>query len=181
MKLGLIATLLVVFVVGPTYAQPKRDAEQLQQRLKRFPEADTDGDGVLTEAEARAHQQKQKQAKAGKAAAELPVDASLPSFAEVAYGPHARNRLDLWRAKSDGPTPVLVFFHGGSFKAGDKANVLARPIFAECLQAGISVVSVNYRFSTDAPFPAQMHDGARAVQFVRAKRKSGRSIPRGLP
>ena len=51
----------------------------------------------------------------------------------------------------------------------DKAIVLTRPVFEECMKAGISVVSANYRFSTDAPFPAQMHDGARAVQFVRSK------------
>lgn len=149
-------------------AQPT--AEQLRDRLKRFPEADANGDGVLTEAEARAHQRKRKENRAATPGESAPASARVnqPTFADVAYGAHPRQRLDLWRAPSERPTPVLVFFHGGSFKAGDKANILTRPIFAQCLEAGISVVSVNYRFSSDAPFPAPMHDGARAVQFVRA-------------
>jgi len=95
--------------------------------------------------------------------------AIAPTYSDVAYGPHPRNRLDLWQAESKQPTPVLIYFHGGSFKAGDKSSVLKRPVFEGCLKAGISVVSANYRFSTDAPFPSPMLDGARAVQFVRHK------------
>lgn len=90
-----------------------------------------------------------------------------PTLADVRYGPHRRNVLDYWRADSDRPTPVLVYFHGGSFKAGDKAQFRGR--VAEYLEAGISVVSANYRFSDDAPFPGPMHDGARAVQFIRSR------------
>ena len=170
---GLVASVFMADFSPVLRAQAKRDADQLQQRLKKFPEADANGDGVLTEAEARAHQQKLKSGKAARSAeAKTSGYSTQPSFADVAYGPHARNRLDVWPARSTTPTPVLVFFHGGSFKAGDKAAVLARRIFAECLAAGISVVSVNYRFSTDAPFPAPMHDGARAIQFVRSMAKT---------
>jgi acetyl esterase len=174
----LAAATLIVLVCGGVlpsnaHAQAQRSAEQLQQRLKKFPDADANGDGILTEDEARAHQKKLKQSKAAKTTETEsgPVEAR-PAFADVAYGPHARNRLDVWQAKSEQPMPVLIFFHGGSFKAGDKSIVVQRPIFAECLQAGISIVSANYRFSTDAPFPAQMHDGARAVQFVRSMAKT---------
>ncbi len=158
-------------IAGALHGQaPATDsARKLQERLRKFPEADANRDGVLTEQEARAHQSGRKEGKSAAAAKSERAGSTTPAFADVAYGPHARNVLDFWRAPSERPTPVLVFFHGGSFKAGDKANVLARPIFTECLRAGISVVSVNYRFSTDAPFPAQMHDGARAVQWVRSK------------
>ncbi len=139
---------------------------RLQQWLKKYPAADANGDGVLTEAEARAYKQGGKN---GKNAATTDASAkTAPTHANVAYGPHARNVLDCWRPATGRPTPVLIFFHGGSFKAGDKAMVQSRPIFDECLAAGIAVVSVNYRFSSDAPFPAPMHDGARAVQFVRS-------------
>ena len=164
--------LVVVPPAGNATAQTKTpDADRrLQQWLKKFPQADANGDGVLTEQEARAYK---KTRKAGKTA-EKPTagdKAISPTQANISYGPHERNKLDFWRAESDRATPVLVFFHGGSFKAGDKANVLTRSIFGECLAAGISVVSANYRFSSDAPFPASMHDGARAVQFVRSKAK----------
>jgi len=167
----MVVALLIggVSSVGAAPPPDSAAARKLQERLRKFPEADANGDGVLTEQEARAHQKSVKKGKATKAEVTDAKPAGAPAFADISYGPHARNVLDLWRAKSDRPTPVLVFFHGGSFKAGDKANVLARPIFEECLKAGISVVSANYRFSTDAPFPAQMHDGARAVQFVRSK------------
>jgi acetyl esterase/lipase len=104
----------------------------------------------------------------------------LPTFADVSYGAHPRNKLDFWRAESDRPTPVLLFFHGGSFKGGDKSIVRTRPVFEECLKAGISVVSANYRFSSDAPFPAPMHDGARAVQFVRSKAKEWNMNPKRI-
>ena len=168
------ASVLVLTCFQGAAAPANRDAEQLQQRLKKFPDADANGDGVLTMEEARAHQQHLKRRKAGGTSeAEKPAqNTEKPSVADAAYGPHARQRLDLWQANSTRPTPVLIFFHGGSFKAGDKANVLARPIFAESLAAGISVVSANYRFSSDAPFPAPMHDGARAVQFVRSMAKA---------
>lgn len=151
---------------------------RLEQYRRRFPAADTNRDGVLTEAEARAHQRERKQQKPGaKAPAAETTSPPAPAHANVAYGSHARNVLDFWPARGDGPNPVLVFFHGGSFKAGDKASVLARPILGECLEAGISVVSANYRFSTDAPYPAPMHDGARAVQFVRAQAGAWRIDP----
>ncbi|MDO8538873.1 MAG: alpha/beta hydrolase [Opitutaceae bacterium] len=163
----LLMSFETVDTVAATAEVP--DVERkLQQRLEKFPEADANGDGVVTEQEARAHQKKQKPGKAIERGATSSGE-STPTHANVRYGPHERNVLDGWRAPGDGPTPVLVFFHGGSFKAGDKSAVLARPIFSPCLAAGITVVSANYRFSSDAPFPAPMRDGARVVQFVRAK------------
>lgn len=164
------AFALLALPSAPAWAQttPAANDPKLQQWLKKFPAADANGDGVLTESEARAYKQAGKQGKSA-AKTESGGKSARPTQANAAYGPHVRQVLDLWRPTSDRPTPVLIFFHGGSFKAGDKAMVQARPIFDECLKAGIAVVSANYRFSSDAPFPASMHDGARAVQFVRAK------------
>src|SRR5262249_24723991 len=62
----------------------------------------------------------------------------------VKYGPHERNVLDLWKAPSSEPTPLVVFIHGGGFHAGSKE--LLRDAFRDaCLDAGISVMSINYR------------------------------------
>jgi hypothetical protein len=95
------------------------------------------------------------------------------TFADVAYGPHPRNTLDFWKAKSDTPTPLLVVIHGGGFYAGSKENLggLDSGTFKEMMLSGISVASINYRLTTDAGFPAQMLDAARAVQFLRSKAK----------
>jgi acetyl esterase len=93
-----------------------------------------------------------------------------PDVRNIRYGPHDRNVLDLWKAKPDrrpgAPTPLVIFFHGGAFRTGDKSNVPAR-LIENCLAEGISVASANYRLSGTAAFPAPMLDGARAIQFVR--------------
>jgi acetyl esterase len=93
-----------------------------------------------------------------------------PDFVNMRYGPHDRNVLDLWKAKPrsglDAPTPIVIFFHGGGFRTGDKSHVPAG-LVEKCLDAGISVASANYRLSGTAAFPAPMLDGARAIQFVR--------------
>src|SRR5262245_17494699 len=93
-----------------------------------------------------------------------------PDLTNVKYGPHERNVIDLWKAKSDKPTPLVVFIHGGGFRAGDKSQLDA-DLLAKLLDAGISVAAINYRLSQHAPFPAPMLDGGRAVQFARSKAK----------
>jgi acetyl esterase/lipase len=66
---------------------------------------------------------------------------------------------------SSQPVPLLVCIHGGGFRAGDKDMDFAlRPL---CLEMGIAVACINYRFSQHAIYPASMQDGARAVQFLR--------------
>ncbi|MBE2287646.1 MAG: alpha/beta hydrolase fold domain-containing protein [Prosthecobacter sp.] len=100
--------------------------------------------------------------------------AQSPTHANIAYGPHERQKLDFYQAQSDQPkTPLLFFIHGGGWMTGDKAN----PDFlAKCLENGISVASINYRFIPDAqaekidpPVKACLDDSARALQFVRSK------------
>ncbi len=92
-----------------------------------------------------------------------------PTYAELAYGPHARQVLDLWLpAGSAGvsPAPVYVFFHGGGFCSGSKE--LLPPIIRDALLAGgVAVAAANYRF-TDDPEPfAPLRDGEYAVQYLR--------------
>jgi len=93
-----------------------------------------------------------------------------PDLANVKYGADERNVLDLWKAKTGKRTPLVIFIHGGAFRMGSKEQVPAAFI-QKCLQAGISVASINYRLTTTAPYPAAMHDGARAVQYLRYRAK----------
>ena len=44
-----------------------------------------------------------------------------PTVADVAYGMHERQVLDLWQAPSGQPTPVVFHIHGGGWVRGDKA------------------------------------------------------------
>jgi acetyl esterase len=138
--------------------------EQLQQLLKRYPEADANHDGTLTSDEARAYRQKLTGSGKGRAAAKSSLPA--PSHADVSYGPHERNVLDLWVAKSNQPTPLVVFIHGGGFVGGDKS--MASPeVLRRCLDAGVSFMAINYRFRKHAPIQDILRDAARAIQFVR--------------
>jgi acetyl esterase/lipase len=100
-----------------------------------------------------------------------------PDLADVKYGPHERNVLDLWKAKADRPTPLVVFIHGGGFQAGSKEAVPAALIHG-LLAEGVSVMSVNYRLSPGVTFPAHYLDCARAVQLARSRAKDWNLDPK---
>jgi acetyl esterase/lipase len=96
-----------------------------------------------------------------------------PTLANVHYGDHERQVLDFWKAKSENPTPLVFYMHGGGWVRGDKNEA---PSIDKFLAAGISVVSFNYRFTWQAqlagvkpPVEWPMHDAARALQFVRSR------------
>ena len=102
-----------------------------------------------------------------------PKPKRVPTQANVAYGMHERQVLDFYKAESAKPTPLLFFIHGGGWVAGDKSGVGE---LEACLKAGISVVSINYRYSWQAqlagvmpPVQWPLEDAARALQFVRSK------------
>lgn len=98
-------------------------------------------------------------------------DVPKPDFADLRYGSHPNNTLDLWLAESDRPTPWVVFIHGGGFVGGDKSSVSGAAL-SQCLAAGVSFASINYRFRTEASINAVLRDAARAVQFLRYQARS---------
>jgi acetyl esterase/lipase len=107
----------------------------------------------------------------GVIAADAPTP--LPTLADVPYGTHERQVLDFYKAESATPTPVVFFIHGGGWVAGNKGRIAG---LREYLAAGISVVSINYRYTTQAqiagvkpPVQWPLQDAARALQFVRSK------------
>lgn len=91
-----------------------------------------------------------------------------PDHADVAYGPHQRNVFDLWQADGDTPRPLVIYYHGGGFRGGDK-RTLNRDLLRRLIESGISVAAANYRLSDVAIYPAQMLDCARALQFLRQR------------
>ena len=91
-----------------------------------------------------------------------------PTFADVAYGAHERQRIDFWKANTSKPAPLYVQIHGGGWLKGDRKSLSAATI-EYWLSHGVSVASIDYRYSSDAPLPAPVHDAARAIQFLRSK------------
>lgn len=87
---------------------------------------------------------------------------------EVAYGPLADHRLDIYRTARAVGRGTIVFIHGGGFTTGDKSEIreaVWAPILAERAN-GFDVVSINYRLSSVAPYPAAFDDAALAVSWV---------------
>jgi acetyl esterase len=88
-----------------------------------------------------------------------------PTQANVHYGPHARNLMDVWTVDTPKPAPVLISIHGGAFRHGQKK--ISSRYLRECLDSGMAVVTLTYRFVDEAIAPAQFQDVARAIQFIR--------------
>jgi acetyl esterase/lipase len=61
--------------------------------------------------------------------------------------------------------PVIVFFHGGSFSAGHKTDLLFQKVPLFC-GAGFLLASANYRLSPAAKHPAHVEDAARAIAWL---------------
>ena len=87
-------------------------------------------------------------------------------YKELAYvsDGHARQKLDLYLPEGKGPFPVLVWIHGGAWRAGSKDR--ARGL--DWLNPGVAVASVNYRLSQHATFSAQIEDCKSALRWLRA-------------
>ncbi len=87
----------------------------------------------------------------------------------VSYGPHARNRFDIWLVESDQPAPLVIFIHGGGFKRGDKSLLYDSDLLVDLTAAGISVAGVNYRYyHQDARgVLASLDDVRLFVQYIR--------------
>ena len=86
---------------------------------------------------------------------------------DIAYvkNAHERQKLDLFLPPNPGEKiPLLVWFHGGGWEGGDKANCA----FQQFVGQNYAVASVNYRLSQDAIFPAQICDCKSAIRWLRA-------------
>lgn len=71
--------------------------------------------------------------------------------------------LDLYLPRGVKQPPLLVWIHGGAWRAGSKASM---PL-GDLVQHGFAVASVDYRLSPVARFPAQIHDIKAAIRFLR--------------
>ena len=100
-----------------------------------------------------------------------PQPGPKPTLTDVAYGPHPKQVLDFYKADSPTPTPLIFYIHGGRWLGGGRYMC-----DTGLLKARISVVSIEYRFVSEAkaagvkpPVAWTLRDAARALQFVRSK------------
>ena len=91
--------------------------------------------------------------------------------ANIAYGADPQQRLDVYVPQQPsgaprpiGPRPVVVFWHGGRWRFGDKADY--RFVGAALAQSGYVAVVANYRHYPQVKMPGFMDDAARAALWT---------------
>lgn len=94
---------------------------------------------------------------------------------DIAYGSLPRQKLDVYSPRDvTAQTPVLVFYHGGSWQYGSKDDY--RFLGTAFAARGIQTVVVNYRLYPEVIFPAFVEDAAKALAYTKSTIASGRPI-----
>src|SRR5262249_42523194 len=107
--------------------------------------------------------------KAARQTGEAPFPASVSFHPDLTYcTPDARPKLepDLALPAGKGPSPAVVFIHGGGWLVGSRKTYL--PHMTRLVEEGYVAVSVSYRLGRKNPFPAPVHDVKCAVRWLRA-------------
>ena len=97
----------------------------------------------------------------------------------VMPGPGGDLPLRLYTPSGSGPFPTLVFFHGGGWIRGslDTHDALCRSL---ANQAGCLIVSIDYRLSPEARFPAAVDDCYAATRWVADQAATFNGDPRRI-
>ncbi len=75
-------------------------------------------------------------------------------------------KCDVIRRKNSENAPAIVYVHGGSWSGGNKTSLSNFNI--RLAEKGYTIITINYRLSGMASFPAQIHDVNAAIRWVRA-------------
>ncbi len=153
---------------------PDEVPEGARQNFKKI-DANNDGGISTEELQTVLDAMRRDQGKRRPAAAAIITPDTIEVRKDIAYAgtDNARQKLDLYLPKkraSDKPLPVIVFIHGGGWKQGDKASGAAQ--VTRFVQGGeYAGVSVGYRLTNEAQWPAQIHDCKAAIRWVRGNAK----------
>jgi len=74
-------------------------------------------------------------------------------------------KLDIYFPRAKPRSPLIVWVHGGAWRSGSRKEM---PL-TKLVEEGYAVASVDYRLSTEAKFPAQVHDIKAAIRFLRGR------------
>jgi len=88
---------------------------------------------------------------------------------DIEYGPHPRQRLDVYAPPHARGAPVVIFAHGGALVEGDKDRTpeLYSNVCWCMARQGIVGINLEYRLAPEARYPDVTHDVAAAVQWTR--------------
>ena len=87
----------------------------------------------------------------------------------LAYGPHERQLLDVFRPARDRGAPLVLLVHGGGWSGGCREQYwrTALPL----AEAGIASASIGYRLLPDAAWPEMPWDVLRGAEYLVAHAK----------
>jgi acetyl esterase/lipase len=135
--------------------------DEVPERLReRFDSIDANKDGIITPEE-----QKAFLAAGGPARGEVKVEKDIP-YAGTTNPAQTLDLLLPKAPKGDKPLPVIVNIHGGAWMAGDKSQGVGS-IMGLVASGDYAGVTINYRLSAEATWPAQIFDCKAAIRWVR--------------
>ena len=92
-------------------------------------------------------------------------DDGVDVIADLAYGTVPRQMLDIYRPKATmQPLPVVLFFYGGSWKNGRRADYAF--VGHSLAQQGFLCAVADYRVYPEVTFPGFVEDGASAIAWL---------------
>ncbi len=98
----------------------------------------------------------------------LPQGVKLHADKAYVENGHERQKLDLYLPEDvKTPLPTIIWIHGGAWQGGDKRGGPALGY----VKQGYAVASINYRYSQQAIYPAQIQDCQTAVRWLRSHAK----------
>ncbi len=75
-----------------------------------------------------------------------------------------RDLLDIYMPEGTADVPVVVFFHGGALRVGDRS--VGQAVAQRLIPHGIGVISASYRLTPSVMHPAHVQDAAAATAWV---------------
>lgn len=159
-------------------ADGRLSKQELPERLRpNFERVDEDKDGFISRAEHLAvltARQRSGEKPADRGTRRPPAP-GVEAHYDLAYADNdnPRQKLDLYLPKNrrtEQALPVIVFIHGGGWRNGDKSGG-AGQVGGFVASGDYAGVSVGYRLSGEATWPAQIHDCKAAIRWIKAHSK----------
>ena len=145
--------------------------EELPPNVRQnFEKADANNDGMISRKEDSAFRRRTDQRSNAPRQSRTPANIEVKPDLAYAGTDNPRQKLDLFFPKKraiEKPLPLVAFIHGGGWRNGDKRSGLHR--VAAFVESGEFVgASIGYRLSSEAIWPAQIHDCKAAIRWLRA-------------
>ncbi len=153
-------------------------SEAGERLLQNFDRIDANSDGTIDSSEIKTLADKiavQTQGRPNPAGPASRGSGTVPEGVELLTDLAYREGNPMWKLdlarpieNAGVPLPALVIVHGGGWRSGDKGGGQWRSLPLQYASKGYVCISLNYRLTGEAPFPACLEDVKCAVRWLRA-------------